>query len=339
MLHDRIHDRRKNFMLNSIFVFTGLAIISGTALLIAGETSIPNVESVMPASGPAYILGPDDQIVIHAFKAEELSEKPVSIGADGLISLPLVGTVQAGGLSVRELEKQLAARLAEYVQHPSVSISVTEYRSQPVSVLGDVNTAGVHELRGETSLLRMISLAGGLKPDAGYRIKIVRRAEWGPIPVAGAAPDSTGKFSVAEVNVKDLIDARRPEDNITIKPYDVITVPKAEMVYVIGEVNKAGAFVLNERATISVLQALSRAEGPKFSAATHSARILRTRPGNPDKAEIKVDVAGILKGSAPDVSLYPEDVLFIPNNTAKNWGLRTIEAMISIGTGVAIYRP
>jgi polysaccharide export outer membrane protein len=285
------------------------------------------------------VLGPDDQIVIHAFKAEEISEKPFQIGADGMISLPMVGTIQAAGMSVRELETQIASRLTDYVQHPSVSISVAEYRSQPVSVLGDVNNPGVHELHGETSLLRMISLAGGLKADAGYRIKIVRRAEWGLIPLSGSAMDAAGKFSVAEINVKDLIDARRPEDDIPVRPYDVITVPKAEMVYVIGEVNKAGAFVLNERPTISVLQALSRAEGPKFSAASHHARILRTTPGNPDKTEIKVDVAGILKGSSPDVTLYPEDVLFIPNNAAKSWGLRTIEAMINIGTGVAIYRP
>jgi polysaccharide export outer membrane protein len=325
-------------MLKSLFVLTSLAFLPGVAHSGTSQTG-DSVAERTQSLGPAYILGPDDQIVIHAFKAEEISEKPVQVGGDGLISLPMIGTVQAAGLSVRELENQIASRLTDYVQHPSVSISVTEYRSQPVSVLGDVNNPGVHELHGDTSLLRMISLAGGLKPDAGYRIKIVRRAEWGPITLAGSTPDAAGKFNVAEINAKDLIDAKRPEDDITVKPYDVITVPKAEMVYVIGEVNKAGAFVLNEHATISVLTALSRAEGPKYSASTRHARILRTTPGNPDKTEIKVDVAGILKGTSPDVTLYPEDVLFIPNNSAKNWGLRTIEAMISIGTGVAIYRP
>jgi len=308
-------------------------------LPLACQTTNASADAASQPGGPAYVLGPDDQITIHAFKAEEISEKPVPIGSDGLISLPLVGTVQAAGLSVRELETQLASRLTDYVQHPTVSITVTEYRSQPVSVLGDVNNPGVHELRGETSLLRMLSLAGGMKPDAGYRIKIVRKAEWGAIPLPGAAKDSSGKFNIAELNVKDLIEARRPEDNINVKPYDVITVPRAELVYVVGEVNKAGAFVLNEKASMSVLQAVSRAEGLKFSAASHNVRVLRPNPGSAEKTEIKVDVANILKGTAPDVPLYPEDVLFVPNNSAKSWGLRTIETMINIGTGVAIYRP
>jgi polysaccharide export outer membrane protein len=299
----------------------------------------PDSVRAAPAPEPGYVLGPDDQIIIHAFKAEEMSDKPVPIGPDGMISLPLVGNVRAAGLSVRELENELASRLTDYVQHPSVSITVSEYRSQPVSVLGDVNTPGVHELRGQTSLLRMLSLAGGLKPDAGYRIKIVRRAESGPIPLPGASSDSSGKFSVAELNIKELLDASRPQDDIVVKPYDVITVPRAQVVYVVGEVNKAGAFVLNERGSLSVLQAVSRAEGLKFSAKAHASRVLRPVPGSEQKTEIKIDVANILRGTAPDVPLYPDDVLFVPNNAAKSWGMRTIEAMINIGSGVAIYRP
>lgn len=317
----------------------GTAIFLGLVLPLASQKNDWSGDTANQAFGPAYVLGPDDQITIHAFKAEEISDKPIPIGADGLISLPLVGTIKAAGLSVRELENELATRLKDYVKNPSVSITVSEYRSQPVSVLGDVNTPSVHELRGETSLLRMLSLSGGLKPDAGYHIKIVRRAEWGPIPLPGATTDASGKFSVAELNVKDLIEARRPEDNITVKPYDVITVPRAEMVYVVGEVNKAGAFVLNEKGTMSVLQAVSRAEGLKFDAKSHDARLLRPIPGSQQKTEIKVDVANILRGTSPDVTLYPDDVLFVPNSSAKAWGIRTIEAMIQIGTGVAIYRP
>jgi polysaccharide export outer membrane protein len=308
-----------------------------------GQTNvITNAISSDPSSQitrAAYILGPDDQIVIHAFKAEEITDKPIQIGSDGLISIPMIGTVHAAGLSVRELETEIASRLASFIQHPSVSITVSEYRSKPVSVLGGVNNPGVHELRGETRLLEIISLAGGLKPDAGYRITLVRRAEWGPIPLPDAALKSESKFSIAELNIKNLLEGRHPEDNILIKPYDVITVPKAEMVYVVGEVNKSGAFVLNEQATMSVLQAISRAEGLKPSAASGSARVLRQVPGDQRKTDIKINVAGILRGSAPDVPLYPDDVLFIPNNVAKAWGLRTIEAAINIGTGVAIWRP
>lgn len=316
-----------------------LAVTLGVLMSLVGRAGTQIVDPASEAFGPAYILGPDDQIVIHAFKAEEISDKPIAIGSDGMISLPMVGVVKAAGLSVRELENELAKRLAEYVQHPSVAITVSDYRSQPVSVLGDVNSPGVHELRGQTSLLRVLSLAGGMKADAGYRIMIVRKSEFGPIPLHGATLDSTAKASVAEVSVKDLIEARRPEDDIVIKPYDVITVPRAEVVYVIGEVNRAGAFVLNEKPTITILEALSRAEGLKFSAKSKSSRILRTNPGGQHKTEVTVDVSSILQGKSPDVTLYPDDVLFIPNSPTKVWTTRSIEAMIQVGTGVAIYRP
>jgi polysaccharide biosynthesis/export protein len=319
------------------------SILKVTAILVMALPMIGQSASNAPDTaigfGPGYLLGPDDQIVIRAFKAEEIGDKPIPIGADGLISLPLVGTIKAAGLTVRELEAELATKLGEFVKEPSVTVTVAEYRSQPVSVLGDVNTPGVHELRGETTLLRMLSLAGGLRPDAGYLIKIVRQTNWGPIPVSSARTDLSGKFSVAELNIQDLIEARRPEDDIPVKPYDVITVPRAPMVYVVGEVNKSGAFILNAKGSMSVLQALSRAEGLKYDAASHKARLLRPDPDSPNKKEITIDVASILTGKAPDVPLYPEDVLFVPNNAAKSWGMKTIETMINVGTGVAIYRP
>jgi polysaccharide biosynthesis/export protein len=319
------------------------SILKVTAILVMALPMIGQSASNAPDTaigfGPGYLLGPDDQIVIRAFKAEEIGDKPIPIGADGLISLPLVGTIKAAGLTVRELEAELATKLGEFVKEPSVTVTVAEYRSQPVSVLGDVNTPGVHELRGETTLLRMLSLAGGLRPDAGYLIKIVRQTNWGPIPVSSARTDLSGKFSVAELNIQDLIEARRPEDDIPVKPYDVITVPRAPMIYVVGEVNKSGAFILNSKGSMSVLQALSRAEGLKYDAASHKARLLRPDPDSPNKKEITIDVASILTGKAPDVPLYPEDVLFVPNNAAKSWGIKTIETMINVGAGVAIYRP
>jgi polysaccharide biosynthesis/export protein len=322
-------------MHQSILKVTAILVM---ALPVIGQ-SASNAPDTAIGFGPGYLLGPDDQIVIRAFKAEEIGDKPIPIGADGLISLPLVGTIKAAGLTVRELEAELAGRLGEFVKEPSVTVTVAEYRSQPVSVLGDVNTPGVHELRGETTLLRMLSLAGGLRPDAGYLIKIVRQTNWGPIPVSSARTDLSGKFSVAELNIQDLIEARRPEDDIPVKPYDVITVPRAPMIYVVGEVNKSGAFILNSKGSMSVLQALSRAEGLKYDAASHKARLLRPDPDSPNKKEITIDVASILTGKAPDVPLYPEDVLFVPNNAAKSWGMKTIETMINVGTGVAIYRP
>jgi len=316
---------------------TLVLLLTGSVLASQNEKPLNNAQ--YQASTEAYVLGADDQIVIRAFEAEEISDKPVVVGPDGLISLPLIGRLPAGGRSVRELEKDIASKLSRIIQHPSVSITITEYRSQPVSVLGEINNAGVLRLHGETTLLETLSLAGGLKQDAGYRVRIVRRLEEGPIPLAGAGPDSTGRFNVADVSVKDLLEARHPENNIVVKANDVITVPRGQLVYVVGEVNRAGGFILNEQETMSVLQAISHAEGLKSSAAAAKARVLRPIGGTADKEEIMVDVARVLRGAAPDLRLRPDDVLFIPNNVTKSVAWRSLEAAFNIGTGIAIWRP
>jgi polysaccharide export outer membrane protein len=308
-----------------------------TAVSSADTTLSPSVAKNTLPTSPGYVLGTDDSISIHAFPVEEIPATPITVGADGLISLPLVGRVQAGGVTVRQLENEIATKLDRYIQHPSVTITVTEYRSQPVSILGEVNNAGVHQLRGPTTLLQTMSMAGGLKQDAGYRIKIVRPVESGPIPLPGAAQDQAGKYTIAELNIKDVLEARRPEDNIPILANDVITVPRAEMVYVVGEVNKSGAFILTEKQTMSVLQALSQAGGLKNTALAGKCRILRPQTGSSDKKEISVNIGRIFKGAEPDVPLYPDDVLFVPNNTTKSLGFKTLDTLFNIGTGVAIW--
>src|SRR5262249_49750802 len=149
-----------------------------------------------------------DVISIRATDAEEVSDKSLRIGSNGFINLPLVGRVQAGGLTTEELEQELITKLKPYVRKPEVTVSVVEAKSQPVSVLGAVNTPGVQQLQGRKTLMEMLSLAGGVRQDAGYSVKIVREKEWGPIPLPNAAPDPTGRFSVAEVNLKSILAAK-----------------------------------------------------------------------------------------------------------------------------------
>ena len=287
----------------------------------------------------AYILGADDQIVIHALHAEEISDKPVRVGSDGFIKLPMIGAVHAAGLTIAQLESTLSQKLGVYVQNPEVAVSITEMKSQPVSVLGAVNTPGVIQLQGRKTLVEVLSLAGGVRQDAGYSVKITRLKEWGPIPLEGATDDSTGKFSVAEVKVSDIMEARKPEENILVMPNDVITVPKADTIYIIGEVKKVGAYILGERQGISVLQALSMGGGLEKTASAGKAKILRAS-GNTDTKRIEIDVnlKNILTGKDKDVAMQPEDILFVPGSRTKTASLRVVEAMIQIGTGLAMYR-
>lgn len=293
------------------------------------------------AEGPMprnYVLGPEDQITIRVLEAEEIDNKPVRLDFSGNIRLPLVGRIHAGGLTVDQLETELVRELRKYMRDPQVAVSVTEFRSQPVSVLGAVRNPGVHQVQGRKTLLEMISMAGGIDPEAGHAIKITRRKEYGPIPLKSAAADETGNYMVADVDLGSILEARNPQENIEIKPYDVISIPRGELVYVMGQVKRPGGFVLRQRETLSALQVLALAEGLDASAKPQDARILRTVEGAQQRTEIYVDLRKILQGKASDVALQPNDVLFIPKNVPKSAMLRGLESAIQIGTGVAIYR-
>jgi polysaccharide export outer membrane protein len=323
----------------SISLLAPLAIASLVVSALAQQPSaLPNVSGAQQARVPStYNLGPDDVVQFYGVDADEIVNKPYRIGPDGQISLPLVGRVQVAGITLRELEDTVNSRLKVIILDPQLVANVLEFRSQPVSVLGAVNQSGTQQLQGQRTLLEMISLAGGLRQDAGYSIRITRRLEWGTLPLPNAHLDSTGKFSVAEVNLRDLLAARRPTDHIQVMPHDVITVPQAEMVFVLGDVGRSGSYFLADRQTMSVVEALSMAEGLTRTADSRNCRILRVVAEQGARREIPVDIKAILAGKAQDVSLQAGDILFVPGSFSKSVGLRTAEAIIQAATGLAIW--
>jgi polysaccharide biosynthesis/export protein len=294
--------------------------------------------SAARVSEETYILGPGDQISIWALGAEELGKSPVRIDSSGYVDLPLIGRIRAGGLTVQQFSADLGVKLRTYVQTPQVAVTVTESRSQPVSVIGAVNKPGIHQLEGSKTLVDVIAMAGGVKPEAGHAIRVTRRIERGTIPIAGAHTDPSGRFSVAEVNLRSVLESRSPELNITIEPHDVVAVSKGELVYVLGQVKKSGGFVLNERQNISALQALAYAEGLDRTAAPKQAKILRVVAGQSQRTEIAVNLRLILDGKSQDVPMQADDILFVPNNSARQVGMSALSTAVQIGTGLVIWR-
>jgi polysaccharide biosynthesis/export protein len=308
--------------------------------LLGGTERTPGQDSPPAMHVPStYTLGPNDQISFWGIDAEEIVNKQFRVDPEGEVSLPMVGRLRAEGLTIREFEEVLNKRLSAYIREPHIVVTVVEFRSQPVSVVGAVKSPGTYQLQGRKTVVEMISLAGGFREDAGNTIKITRELEWGKIPLPNAMISPLGNFSVAEVRIKEIMDAKDPQNNILMMPHDVVTVPRAELVYVIGDVKKAGGFVLSERSSMSVLQALSLAEGSERTADTRRAKILRLEPGQEQRKEIAVNLKKILDGTSNDVPLQAGDILFVPGSTAKRVGVRTLEAAVQIGTGVAIWRP
>ena len=306
--------------------------------LVAFVAAVP---WLVPASAQqavdGYMLGSDDRVSVSVRDVKEIEFKPALIDAAGNLELPYAGKLHAAGLTTGDLAKVVAERLKDYINDPHVTVEVTEYGSQPVSVIGAVNKPGVYQLRGRKTLIEVLGLAEGLRNDAGHSITITRRKEWGSIPLPGATADPDGPFS-ARADVAAIMDARSPGANIPIRPHDVIAVPRAEMVYVVGCVRKPGGFVLGEKESITVLQALSMAEGLDHAAASREARIIRAVTGAAKPTEIPVNLENILANKEPDQNLQTNDILFIPNSATKSAALRSVEVAIQMATGIVIWR-
>jgi len=286
---------------------------------------------------PSYKLGAGDEVTIWALGAEEIGTHPFRIDLNGNLDVPLAGRIHAAGLTIDQLHAELVKQLRSQIKEPQVTVSMTELRSQPVSVMGEVNKPGVYQLQGEKTLLEVLSLAEGVKADAGNKVRITRSMDEGELPVPGAAPDASGKFYVAEAGLRDALDNKNAVSALVIRPHDVINVEAGQTIYVMGDVNKQGAYAVGQREQITALQAMSLAGGPSATAKLSKARILREKPDG-SRADIPVDMEKVLDGKANNVPLQAGDFLYIPDSRTKNVALKAAQAALSIGTGIAIWR-
>jgi polysaccharide export outer membrane protein len=324
--------------MKSVLTRTGAGIFIVVLTAFCAAAQQPAKTATLPDSG--YVLGPDDQIVIHAMESPEISDKPILIGTNGNITLPLIGRVKAGGLSVEQLETELNARLKKYVKDPEISVTVVEFRSQPVSVFGAVTKPGVIQLRGRKTLYEVLSMAGGPNDEkAGSSLTVTRRRENGEIPLPGATIDPTGQFSTAELNVAEILEGKNPAANIEIKPNDTISVSEANsnMIYVVGDVEHGGGFTLGGRQKLSVLRALAMAGGLGRTAKPQKARIIRSVPGEPKPQEIAVNIKQIFDGKTEDIVLLPQDVLVVPTSSRKVFTTYSVPSVVSAAAYAAIY--
>lgn len=308
-----------------------------------------------------YQIGAEDLLQISVLEAPELS-RTVRVSEDGEISLPLLGTVQAAGLTSRGLEAVLENLLRRnYMKNPQVSVFVQEMRSHPVSVFGAVAKPGVFQIRQARTLIEVLSMAQGLAADAGDTVIVMRRAgdpadlrsqESKVTTTTEAEPKATSaepssldevasRPDSIEISLKQLLDSGDPRYNVLVYPGDVVKVNRAGIVYVVGDVRKPGGFLLKTNESISVLQALALAEGPTPTAEGKHARLIL--PGEPrgSRTQVAINLNKILDGKAPDRELQPNDILFVPNSSRKSvWhGFATSTGGIVMAVaGASVYR-
>jgi len=330
-----------------VFLVGPLAAFSQQKLETPQDTNdrIRQLASALRVKQGDYLIGGGDLVRIDVFDVPELSRE-VRVGSSGYISLPLLPVrVRAAGLTAFQLEEKLAELLQAngLVSHPQVTVFLREQRSQPITVIGAVNRPMVYQAIRATSLLEVLTEAGGVANDAGSTVIVTRAGNPAAAEPADAAGNNGDPADVAPlvmtINLSDLLDSGDSKYNIPLLGGDFVSVPRAGIVYVVGAVDKPGGFVLaNDREQMTTLKILALAGGLKGTARPHQAVILRKNGDNGQRQELSVDLAKILERKTEDVRLLPSDILFVPDSSGKKALRKTGEIAIALASGVALIR-
>ena len=266
-----------------------------------------------PAAAPdrhAMTIGPGDLLDLTVFNVPELILK-VRVDSKGIVSLPLLGDVSLSGMTVHDAQLAIVSELVEreLVRKPQVSLLVEEFATQGITVYGEVNTPGIYPLMGPHSLYDAISVAGGLTFKAGHTVTILHAGDQDlpkVIELSGGRP--------------------RDRENVSLYPGDTVIVSRAGVIYVLGEVNKPGAFLVEDNTSMSLLKAVALAGGSTKTASLKHVILIRKSSGSTVELEISLDQ--IYHSKAADVPLDAEDIVFIPLSNIKLYGPMGLQGAI-----------
>lgn len=265
-----------------------------------------------------------DLIQISVFGLPELSQE-VRVANNGRAQLSSLGEVGLAGLTEADAATLVAGQLRQrnFLLHPRVNVAIKESSSQNVSVIGEVQHPGVYPITGVRRLLDVLSIAGGLTNTAGSKIKIKRDS---------ATEDTvTVSFKGSDAAALSSIDA-------LVYPGDSVIVPRAGIVYVLGDVARPGGFVMQDSGRITLLQAMAQAGGPLTTAAANHTMLLHQENGNYAVAR-SLDFGKVARGREADLELQANDIIFVPNARLKSAfrSSGSIAATASTISTVAIY--
>ena len=289
-------------------------------------------------------IGAGDVVHIEVFDAPELS-RDIRVGGTGDITFPLIHQrIRAAGVTPFQLEQSLQELLIEngLVSHPQVSVFVKEQNSQPVTVLGAVNRPMSYQLLRPTALLELIANAGGISDNAGTVLLITRQTRQETIrPVSESSKDEPDSGTqTIKIQLQDLLDTGDPRFNIQVYGGDVVNVPPAGIVYVMGGgVTQPGGYVIQSHGEqITVLKAVALAHGLGGFAKPNEAVIYRLNPNTGEREAIPVRIKEIEKNSSEDIAMKSNDVLYVPDSLGLKIAAKGAEAAVGVGSGVLVYR-
>jgi polysaccharide export outer membrane protein len=286
-----------------------------------------------------YIIGSGDLLTVEVFDVPELS-RDVRVNETGYISLPLMPTkVRAGGLTPFQLQDKLAELLQTngLVSTPQVSVSVKEQHSQPITVIGAVKSPMVIQALRRTTLLQALSQAGGIGDDAGSTVIVTRPAADASdpsVPPDASAPSAPETFTI---NLADVLESADSRFNIPLVGGDVVSVPRAGIIYAVGAVVRPGGFLMeNDLDRMTMLKVLSLAGGTTNTAKTKNAVIFRKNLTTGKRDQVPVDLKKLMNLKTQDVQMEPNDILFVPDSNSLKALHRAGDVAVALSEGVAV---
>jgi polysaccharide export outer membrane protein len=272
-------------------------------------------------SGAAGPIGAGDLVEMSVFDTPELSGK-LRVSNTGDIFLPLVGTLHVQGLKAEAAQTLIRQKFIDggFLKDPQVTVFISEYATQGVSVVGEVRNSGIYPAFGSHRLLDYISIAGGLTPLAGTTITVTHLGH----------ADQPEHFKMVSSSAPAL------ENNPEILPGDTIFVEKTGLVYVVGDVVRPGGFPMDHDEHLTILQLIALAQGTNYTAAKSSVRLIRTTAGG--REEIPIDLKKIFASKAEDMKLQDNDILFVPNSAARTALKAVAGAAVPAAATATVYR-
>ena len=275
------------------------ALIVLALALVAGHLAAQAPPTQADQARGEYLIGAQDVLTVTVWDSPDLSGK-YTVETDGSFTFPLIGRVKAGGLTLRQFEAELKKKLADgYFKNPQVSVAIESYRSQRIFIVGEVRSPGSYPLTGDMTLIEAIARAGSTTPAASLEAIVVRASAGKPADGPTLPGQKADSSETQRVNLRDLQSGALTE-NIALRDGDTIFVPRAESIYVFGQVKNPGAYAL-QSADTTVLQALSLAGGVTDRGATTRIKIVRVAKG--EKVEIKVKLSDLV---------LPGDTIIVP---------------------------
>jgi len=310
-----------------------LAVFAATLLTAQSGLTAQTAPAPQGGSLPAQRLGPDDLVSVQVLNFPEFS-RAVRVSPDGTINLPLLRAPLAvrGKLPV-EVESQIrdTLRNEDLVVNPTVSVTVEEYASRPISVLGAVKTPLIFQAVGRVTLSDAVIRAGGFTAEAGPELLVSRRTP--EMPAEEAVP-------TRHILIRDLLSSDSNEANLVLTGHEEIRVPAAGRLFVLGDVRTPGSYPVLDQTDTTVLKALSLSGG-LGSSPSKEAWVIRRDELTGTKHQISIDLRAILERRTADYPLLPDDILFVPDNRKRKETLAILDRIVTfgaaIGTGLIIY--